>query len=108
MESGTKRRQVRAIGLALAAWAGLSPALGAAEDVYDDYGKLNQTGAVVSSPGDKLFGDNINLYNGSMEAVTDTAGQVVERTDYQPYGILSARRSMASATPVMQWTVRPD
>ncbi|RXD90740.1 hypothetical protein DB770_24035, partial [Xanthomonas perforans] len=69
MESGTKPRQMRAFGLALAALAGLSPALGVAEDVYDDYGKLIQSGAVVKSPGDQLFGENINLYTGSMEIV---------------------------------------
>ncbi len=69
MESGTTSRKMRAIGLGLAALTGLSPALGSAEDVYDDYGKLIQSGAVVSSPGDKLFGDNINLYTGSMEIV---------------------------------------
>ncbi|WP_033479890.1 RHS repeat protein [Xanthomonas citri] len=69
MESGSTSRQRRVFGLALAALVGLSPALGAAEDVYDDYGKLIQSGAVVKSPGDKLFGDNINLYTGSMEIV---------------------------------------
>ncbi|KGU51119.1 type IV secretion protein Rhs [Xanthomonas phaseoli pv. phaseoli] len=69
MESGRTSRQIRVFGLALAALIGLSPALGAAEDVYDDYGKLIQSGAVVKSPGDKLFGDNINLYTGSMEIV---------------------------------------
>lgn len=69
MESGRTSRQIRVFGLALAALVGLSPALGAAEDVYDDYGKLIQSGAVVKSPGDKLFGDNINLYTGSMEIV---------------------------------------
>ncbi|MGX9957908.1 RHS repeat domain-containing protein [Xanthomonas euvesicatoria] len=69
MESGRTLRQIRVFGLALAALVGLSPALGAAEDVYDDYGKLIQSGAVVKSPGDKLFGDNINLYTGSMEIV---------------------------------------
>lgn len=69
MESGRTSRQIRVLGLALATLIGLSPALGAAEDVYDDYGKLIQSGAVVKSPGDKLFGDNINLYTGSMEIV---------------------------------------
>lgn len=69
MESVRTSRQRRVFGLALAALVGLSPALGAAEDVYDDYGKLIQSGAVVKSPGNKLFGDNINLYTGSMEIV---------------------------------------
>ncbi|MBO9761994.1 hypothetical protein J7405_21130, partial [Xanthomonas phaseoli pv. manihotis] len=69
MESGRTSRQIRVFGLALAALVGLSPAPGVAEDVYDDYGKLIQSGAVVKSPGDKLFGDNINLYTGSMEIV---------------------------------------
>ncbi|WP_338338802.1 RHS repeat domain-containing protein [Xanthomonas euvesicatoria] len=69
MESGRTSRQRRVFGLALTALVGLSPALGAAEDVYDDYGKLIQSGAVVRSPGDQLFGENINLYTGSMEIV---------------------------------------
>ncbi|MBV6883385.1 hypothetical protein KWH48_07320 [Xanthomonas campestris pv. euphorbiae] len=69
MESGRTSRQIRELGLALATLVGLSPAMGAAEDVYDDYGKLIQSGAVVKSPGDKLFGDNINLYTGSLEIV---------------------------------------
>lgn len=69
MELGTERRQLRAIGLMLAALAGLFPAAGIAEDVYDDYGKLIQSGAVVRSPGGQLFGENINLYTGSMEIV---------------------------------------
>ena len=43
--------------------------MGAAEDVYDDYGKLIQSGAVVRSPGNQLFGEDINLYTGSMEIV---------------------------------------
>ncbi len=71
MEWGTTSRKMRAIGLGLAALAGILPAAGLAENVYDDYGKLIQSGAVVASPGDKLFGDNINLYTGSME-ITQT------------------------------------
>ena len=71
MESGTTSRQMRAIGWTLAVLAGILPTAGSAENVYDDYGKLIQSGAVVTSPGDKLFGDNINLYTGSME-ITQT------------------------------------
>ena len=47
---------MRAIGWTLAVLAGILPTAGSAENVYDDYGKLIQSGAVVTSPGDKLFG----------------------------------------------------
>ncbi|KAB7768813.1 type IV secretion protein Rhs [Xanthomonas maliensis] len=45
------------------------PSIAAADDVYDDYGRLIKTGATIKSPGSQLFGENINLYTGSLELV---------------------------------------
>nr|WP_230595366.1 hypothetical protein [Xanthomonas vasicola] len=73
MTSDIKPLQRRALGLlGLIALLALLPSSAAAEEVYDDYGRLIKTGATIKSPGSQLFGENINLYTGSLElAQTD-------------------------------------
>lgn len=67
MDIGESPRPCRWI--MLVALASSMPSQVCAEEAYDNYDKLIQTGASLSSPGAALFGEQHNLYSGSIEFV---------------------------------------